>query len=746
MRPKRKTIEKPDAEKKVKSEYRILVDFSKEASPKVFNILVGPAQRNIPFLQKAFSGLQLEVTDQKILTKTQSFQSRTKEDVTYRNFVFGVIGYLMREIKAIPNFVVSEGEIKRVAQLIRADIEKNPEIQPQISLSSASLTKEQLAELVGPNEIYLRKIAKEIEGIALEVLEGRIVADEARFSRLEPGKRLQLHFILSALEGIVLDGGKITDETIGQAVARSINARNMGLKGIAEVTQGGMQINKREEQPEVLKDHRLFSPVVLVETSEDPSYEPARVLFAKKEGLDLVRLIVNHGGEHLRRLSDAAPGATIGIDKDRIAFRGTPESVALLEDAFISFASQLDQRGIRSKEGVSQILSFVLGEINGEELKDALKATAEKSQVAQGKKGQHAVVCVMRPDCLSEAKNLVIVRYQPRTENQEKYVSLVEDDRHPVVVAYGPAGTGKTSLFLQAAMDKIVRHHRGEANAPYSRLIITKPLTTTGDEDFGFLPGDIQEKTAPFFESYYNHLRRMLSPAAKNGFADSAKGEEMLKNLIDLGIIRIAPLQFMRGDSFDNALVVIDEAENATTNDMKTFLTRIEDTSRAFVFGDLEQADKKVKYRDVAPCRLSSNISIDSTGMVHAKMSDGKTRPLASYNYLGRFEFDAEQNGAFVSRVRPNNGFARLCLMHTATPGLIFTRLGREDIQRSGFMNAYLAAEEAHSIPYSEGELFDPRGKKGSFNSEAAIKRAMQLTAPSGGTLLPLLKGAKFGS
>ncbi len=156
----------------------------------------------------------------------------------------------------------------------------------------------------------------------------------------------------------------------------------------------------------------------------------------------------------------------------------------------------------------------------------------------------------------------------PKTPNQRKYLELIE--KNDIVVAIGPAGTGKTFLAVAAAL-KTLREGKVE------RLILTRPAVEAG-ESLGFLPGDFQEKINPYLTPLYDALYAMLPP-------------DRVKRLIDTRVIEIAPLAYMRGRTFSDAFVILDEAQNTKAVQMKMFLTRLGPRSKLVLTGDITQID-----------------------------------------------------------------------------------------------------------------------------------------------------------
>ena len=157
---------------------------------------------------------------------------------------------------------------------------------------------------------------------------------------------------------------------------------------------------------------------------------------------------------------------------------------------------------------------------------------------------------------------------KPKTSGQEEYLRAMT--RHDIVVGIGPAGTGKTYLAVAMAIDAL---HKKTVR----RIVLARPAVEAG-ETLGFLPGDLQEKVDPYLRPLYDALEDML-PADK------------VRKLIESHVIEIAPLAYMRGRTLADAFVILDEAQNTTTNQMKMFLTRLGLNSRAVVTGDKTQID-----------------------------------------------------------------------------------------------------------------------------------------------------------
>jgi phosphate starvation-inducible PhoH-like protein len=159
---------------------------------------------------------------------------------------------------------------------------------------------------------------------------------------------------------------------------------------------------------------------------------------------------------------------------------------------------------------------------------------------------------------------------RPRSATQVNYLRALE--KNDIVFAIGPAGTGKTYLAVVAALHAL-RSRRVE------RIILTRPAVEAG-ESLGFLPGDMQDKVDPYLRPLYDALQDLLP-------------YEKIRRFMELGVIEIAPLAFMRGRTLHNAFVILDEAQNTTVRQMKMFLTRLGALSRAAITGDVTQIDLK---------------------------------------------------------------------------------------------------------------------------------------------------------
>ncbi|HTZ19773.1 MAG TPA: PhoH family protein, partial [Opitutaceae bacterium] len=156
----------------------------------------------------------------------------------------------------------------------------------------------------------------------------------------------------------------------------------------------------------------------------------------------------------------------------------------------------------------------------------------------------------------------------PKTLGQKLYLQSIQ--QHPVVFGIGPAGTGKTYLAMAAAISALLQNQ-------VQRLVLARPAVEAG-EALGFLPGDLREKILPYLRPLYDAMHDMLAA-------------EDVARLTEKGVIEIAPLAYMRGRTLSNAYIILDEAQNTTSEQMMMFLTRLGEDSRMIVTGDITQID-----------------------------------------------------------------------------------------------------------------------------------------------------------
>jgi phosphate starvation-inducible PhoH-like protein len=156
----------------------------------------------------------------------------------------------------------------------------------------------------------------------------------------------------------------------------------------------------------------------------------------------------------------------------------------------------------------------------------------------------------------------------PKSSRQRSFIRLMRERQ--LVFSIGPAGTGKTFLAVAHALGEVLGGRK-------QKIILTRPVVEAG-ESLGFLPGDLTQKIGPYLRPLYDAMEYLLPPA-------------IIKRLEDNGAVETAPLAYMRGRSLNNACVILDEAQNTTTEQMKMFLTRLSENSSAVITGDVTQVD-----------------------------------------------------------------------------------------------------------------------------------------------------------
>ena len=244
--------------------------------------------------------------------------------------------------------------------------------------------------------------------------------------------------------------------------------------------------------------------------------------------------------ENLKYL-ESLLGVKLRTQGHELIVEGVPAGVSKVERLFSQLAA-LAQEGYRISNGDVKTAAQLLADDPTIDLRDYfLKSTLTQS----GRK-----------------------RIAPKTVNQRRYLEAI--DQHDIVFGIGPAGTGKTYLAMAQAVSFLLAKK-------VTRIILARPAVEAG-EKLGFLPGDLAEKVNPYLRPLYDALYDMIDV-------------ERAERLIERGTIEIAPIAFMRGRTLNDAFVILDEAQNTTSEQMKMFLTRLGFGSKAVVTGDITQID-----------------------------------------------------------------------------------------------------------------------------------------------------------
>lgn len=206
-------------------------------------------------------------------------------------------------------------------------------------------------------------------------------------------------------------------------------------------------------------------------------------------------------------------------------------------------------------------------------------------------------------------KNIDLI---PKTLTQERYItSLLNQDKN-IVIAYGPAGTGKTYLAMLAAIKAL---QAGECQ----KIILSRPAVGVEEEEHGFLPGDLTEKMTPWCRPLFDILREYFNPRE-------------LERMLDEQIVEISPLAFMRGRSLKDCWIIADEMQNSTVNQILMLLTRLASGSKIVITGDLNQRDRKFKTSDNGLedfiKRVKNNYSGARISLIEYTMKDVQRHPV----------------------------------------------------------------------------------------------------------------------
>jgi phosphate starvation-inducible PhoH-like protein len=275
--------------------------------------------------------------------------------------------------------------------------------------------------------------------------------------------------------------------------------------------------------------------------------------------------------ENLHVLED---GLNINIDlrSDRIELEGAPRDVARAEQLFADY-EHLRKTGHQFVNGdLSSMLRVVVSDPNA-----TLRGLAEAGR--QRSFGRRTV--------------------QPKSPNQRRYLEAIE--HHDMVFGIGPAGTGKTYLAVAMAISALL-------NKQVNRIILARPAVEAG-EHLGYLPGTLQEKIDPYLRPLYDALFDMLEP-------------ERVERYLEKNVIEIAPIAFMRGRTLNDSFVILDEAQNTTSEQMKMFVTRLGFNSKAVITGDVTQIDLPTARRSGLIEAVDILQGVNGLAFVHFDESD----------------------------------------------------------------------------------------------------------------------------
>lgn len=302
--------------------------------------------------------------------------------------------------------------------------------------------------------------------------------------------------------------------------------------------------------------------------------------------------IYGKGDKIINHLCSYFPELKVVTNDSTIKLKGSYKDIDSFENALSSLKEKKMHKRHLNTDDVDSIFA-------------PKSTTIEASEIAKGSR----VEPPMKPD--TETKAIVIGNggkiITAKTSHQKELVARYA--LHDLMFAIGPAGTGKTYTAIALAV-------RALQNKEVHKLILTRPAVEAG-EKLGFLPGDLKEKLDPYLQPLYDALQDMIPARA-------------LKELIDTGVIQIAPLAYMRGRTLEGAFVILDEAQNTSLGQLKMFLTRMGHGSKFIVTGDLTQIDLPNK-NDSGLARCVSLLSaIPEIAFIEFDTSDIVRHPLVS--------------------------------------------------------------------------------------------------------------------
>jgi len=222
-----------------------------------------------------------------------------------------------------------------------------------------------------------------------------------------------------------------------------------------------------------------------------------------------------------------------------------------------------------------------------------------------GKNAEDIVISVLNTEKKVNKDEISILvpgsvkKIYPRTQHQAEYINLLQTK--DMVFCTGSAGSGKTFLAVAEALRLLLQHKK-------QKIIITRPVVEAG-ESLGFLPGDLEQKIAPYLRPLQDAMETIVTP-------------ETVKKLMESGIIEIAPLAYMRGRTLNNAVIILDEAQNTTSTQMKMFLTRMGENSKVFVTGDPSQIDLPPKKTSGLVQSMNLLYKIEDIGFMELTAED----------------------------------------------------------------------------------------------------------------------------
>ena len=227
------------------------------------------------------------------------------------------------------------------------------------------------------------------------------------------------------------------------------------------------------------------------------------------------------------------------------------------------------------------------------------KNKSSQKKVSLSELNNHAIS--NKRQALKDLKMLDFDELQYKNSAQKRFYKTIS--KKDITFGIGPAGCGKTYLSVHRALREL-----GDKTNHIDGIVIVKPLVEAAGEKIGYLPGDVEEKTAPFMMSFYYNMEQII-------------GKQRLQVLKDSNTIQVIPLAFMRGITLANKFVILDEAQNATPEQIKMFVTRIGEHSKYIITGDLEQSDIQ-KHKSGLEDAIKRFAGVHGVGLASFKEKD----------------------------------------------------------------------------------------------------------------------------
>lgn len=308
------------------------------------------------------------------------------------------------------------------------------------------------------------------------------------------------------------------------------------------------------------------------------------------------------GNENIKKISSAFPKSKIISRGNQIRIQGSSPEILKINSTFNELIAHYHKYG---KVTIDNVANYI-----AKDNRD-LVVNEKEDTLIYGTKG---------------------AAIRPRTDNQRQIVKAAL--KNDLIFAIGPAGTGKTYMAVALAV-------RALKNKYIKRIIITRPAVEAG-ENLGFLPGDLKEKVDPYLRPIYDALHDMIHG-------------EKLKYYLENNIIEIAPLAYMRGRTLNNAFILLDEAQNTTTMQMKMFLTRMGPDSKMIVTGDISQTDLPRSHRSGLVEAMHTLKHVKDISIIHLSEQDVIRHRLVKSIIHAYNDMEAEQEKRRAERKKEHS-------------------------------------------------------------------------------------------